>query len=271
MKFLSLASRNSGVASMFACAAMALAGFMSGAAVAQVKDIDDAVYKASRQGMLVQRIAKSYLALAQKIEPAAARKVLNDSVAQFDRHLVELKVFAPTPEIKATYGQVDAPWARFKEHVVGVAPAPTTAARVMELEVELMRIALRASQQLQRESKVATTQLIVFAETDAIYSQRVATLYFAGLNGVGGDTAGEMQKVRDDFVRNIASLKRAPKLPANLSPKIELAESQWAFLDKAIANRGDARNRVTLGGNVFKASERVLEVLEEVASTLEKL
>jgi hypothetical protein len=257
---------------LFSIAAAVAAAAVSVPATAQVKDIDDAVLKSARQGMLVQRIGKAYLALALKVEEPLAKRILSDSVAQFDRHLVELKVFAPTPELKGIYTQLDAPWAKFKEVAVGTVPSQASAKRMLALEGALLKGALDASQHLQRRSKVPMTQLIASAEYDAVYSQRAAMYYLATLvdsGGAGND--GELEKARADFVRNMETLKTSKRMPELVARKVQLAESQWAFMEKAVANRGDARNRVQLAGNALKSSERVLEVVEDIAVSLEKL
>jgi len=44
-------------------------------------------------------------------------------MALFDRQLVELKAFAPTPEIKATYAQLEASWSDYKAARVKVVVA----------------------------------------------------------------------------------------------------------------------------------------------------
>ncbi|MGL4229952.1 MAG: hypothetical protein ACRCWJ_01175, partial [Casimicrobium sp.] len=76
---------------------------------------------------------------------------------------------------------------------------------------------------------------------------------------------------RADFVCNMQNLKNTKRMPEPVARKVQLAESQWAFLEKAVANRGDARNRAQLAGNVLKSSERVLEVVEDIAVSLQKL
>src|SRR5262245_38897749 len=81
---------------------------------AQVQDINDAINKAGRQRMLSQRCAKAYLALGMELPDTHARQVLDASLALFDRQLVELKAFAPSPAIKATYQELEAVWSDYK-------------------------------------------------------------------------------------------------------------------------------------------------------------
>ena len=69
---------------------------------AQVVDIADAINKAGRQRMLSQRMGKAWLALVHQTEGRSAQAVLDKSMALFDRQLVELKAYAPSPEIRET-------------------------------------------------------------------------------------------------------------------------------------------------------------------------
>ena len=52
---------------------------------AQISDINVAINKAGRQRMLSQRMAKAYFQIGQQIDVDRSRKVLDQSVALFDR------------------------------------------------------------------------------------------------------------------------------------------------------------------------------------------
>jgi nitrate/nitrite-specific signal transduction histidine kinase len=83
-------------------------------AFTQVIDINDAINKAGRQRMLSQRMAKTYMAVGQKVQSDNADKILTLSMALFDRQLIELKAFAPTLDIRATYGLLENSWNEYK-------------------------------------------------------------------------------------------------------------------------------------------------------------
>ena len=53
--------------------------------------------------MLSQRMAKAYFQIGQGCRCRAQQEDTDTSVATFDRQLVELKNYAPTPDIKNTY------------------------------------------------------------------------------------------------------------------------------------------------------------------------
>ena len=72
--------------------------------------------------MLSQRMAKTYFQIGQQVEVDRSKKILDASVAQFDRQLVELKNFAPTPEIKDSYLKLEKSWLEYKDLLVGAQP-----------------------------------------------------------------------------------------------------------------------------------------------------
>ena len=99
-------------AASYATACSALAPL--GSAHAQVTDLNDAINKAGRQRMLSQRVGKAWLALAHKADTPTARQVMQQSIALFERQLVELKAYAPSPTIRETYTKLETAWAAHK-------------------------------------------------------------------------------------------------------------------------------------------------------------
>ena len=108
-------------------------GIMSlGTAQAQVTDLNDAINKAGRQRMLSQRMGKAWLALAHKSDTPAARAVLDQSLALFERQLAELKAYAPSPIIRDTYTKLESAWADHKATLLGTAPSRDGAAALLQ-------------------------------------------------------------------------------------------------------------------------------------------
>jgi hypothetical protein len=66
--------------------------------LAPVVDLNDAIDKAGRRRMLSQRVAKAYLAGGQGVATQRAGEILVASMALFERQLMQLEAFAPTPE-----------------------------------------------------------------------------------------------------------------------------------------------------------------------------
>ena len=112
-------------------------------ALAQISDLNSAINKAGRQRMLSQRMAKAYFQIGQQIEVDRSKKVLDSSMAVFDRQLVELKNYAPTPEIKETYGKLEKSWLAYKDVLIGTAPSKENGGKVLAISEEVLALAIR--------------------------------------------------------------------------------------------------------------------------------
>ena len=95
---------------LFSTLIVALGLSVAGEAAAQITDINAAVNKAGRERMLSQRMAKAYFQLGMQVDAERSRKILDNSIAVFDRQLVELKNYSPTAEIKDTYLKLEKAW-----------------------------------------------------------------------------------------------------------------------------------------------------------------
>ncbi len=131
--------------------AVLLAAF-GDSAQAQISDINSAINKAGRQRMLSQRMAKAYLQVGQDIDTERSKKILDASISLFDRQLVELKNFAPTPDIKNTYLNLERAWLGYKDALVGAKPNADGARKVMEINEEVLALAHQGTVQLEKHS-----------------------------------------------------------------------------------------------------------------------
>ncbi len=241
-------------------------------ASAQVVSINDAINKAGRQRMLSQRVAKSYMALGQGVLPDAASKTMAMSLALFDRQLVELKAFSPTPDIKTTYNELEAAWSEYKGALVGKTPDKEGAAGVIALSGKVLKLANQGTVQLEGVSGKSAGQLVNMAGRQRMLSQRMAAFYLAASWGVQSTpSAAEVNKARDEFVKAQAILKSAPEATAAIKSELELAESQFAFFDTALRNLKPGTGDIQAQSNVFTTSERILQVMNNVTGLYEKI
>jgi len=243
-----------------------------GVARPQVLDINDAINKAGRQRMLSQRLAKSYMAMGQKVEAASAERILVASMALFDRQSVELKAFAPNLEIKSTYAQLEARWADYKGALIGSAPSKSVADGVLSLAAQVLQLANQGTLQLEAFSGKTSAKMVNIAGRQRMLSQRMAAYYLSASWGVlAGPAATEMAKAREEFAQAHAVLKSAPQANAAILSELQLAESQFSFFEGALKTLKPGAADAQAQANVFTTSERILQIMDGVTVMFTKL
>ena len=233
----------------------------------QVADLSDAVNKAGRQRMLSQRISKAYLALVQKVETGSAQQVLDRSVAQFDRQLVELKAFAPAGEVRDTYTRLEANWSEFKGELLGKALGKEHAARILQLDAGILALANQGTGQYEKLAGKSVARLVNLAGRQRMLSQRMAKFYLAAALQVDTQAAlAEIAKSRAEFVAAQEALRNAPEATAKIKEELTLADGQWLFFDQGLQKPEAARQSPRALSDVFVASENLLTVMDRVTA-----
>lgn len=242
-----------------------------GVAEAQISDINSAINKAGRERMLSQRMAKAYLQVGLGVDTERSQRMLDSSIALFDRQLVELKNFAPTPAVKDTYLQLEKAWLAYKDVLVGVAPNPDGARKVLELSEAVLQLAHAGTEQLVSLSATESGPLVGVAGRQRMLSQRIVKYYMAqawGVAGPGG--AVELEKSRRAFNVSLKALSEAPATTPALRAELDKARQQWQLMEHALDAREPADKKAR-AANVAASSERVLEMMDSITGLFEKL
>lgn len=259
----------------FLAIGIAATGSLLGASTSfsQVININDAINKAGRQRMLSQRLAKCYLQIGQSIDIERSKKILDTSLALFDRQLVELKTFAPTQENKALLTSLDKTWAGYKEALVGKAPNQQNAKSILSISDEILAMTEESTAQLEKFSGIAIGKVVNIAGRQRMLSQRMAKFYqAANWNIASADATAKLSRTRKEFVDALAVLTHYPNNTLAIQKELELGKEQWMFFDNALSSgAGGAGNKTLLATNVATTSERILEVMDTATSLYAKL
>ncbi len=243
---------------------------VGGEAMAQIADLNSAINKAGRQRMLSQRMAKAYFQIGQQVEVERSKKILDSSVSVFDRQLVELKNFAPTPEIKDNYLKLEKSWLAYKDVLVGAAPSQDNGRKVLELSEQVLGLAHQGTVQLEKQSATTAGRLVNISGRQRMLSQRMAKFYQAIAWGVGNDKSpGELDKARKEFAAAHQELSSAPSNTPQIKESLELVKQQWMFFENALNQKAGPDKRPQTA--VATTSERILEEMEVVVGQYEKL
>jgi nitrate/nitrite-specific signal transduction histidine kinase len=248
---------------------VALSVTVGGSAYAQVANLGDAINKAGRQRMLSQRMGKAWLGLGQGIQSDSARRVLDQSLALFDRQLVELKAFAPVGETRTTYLQLESAWSDYKGILVGSAPAQERAKEMLDHSGKVLALAHKGTGLFELQSAKPAGKLVNIAGRQRMLSQRMAEFYLAKhWNVDAAASQREITKARDEFVPALEILRNAPEATAEIRQELQLADNQWLFFDNALKSNNTGPKSAA---DVFVTSENLLQVMDRVTGMYAKI
>lgn len=242
------------------------------AAFAQVNSMGEAINKSGRQRMLAQRLAKAYMQIGLGVETTRSKKILEQSLALFDRQLVELLVYAPSIECKKTLQNLAIIWLDYKQVLVGKNPNRDDAKIVISLSEEVARLADTATNYLEKIAGNPGSTLVNLAGRQRMLSQRMAKYYQAGLWEVAPSDAREiLASSRNEFVKAMQTLNKAATGTPKLKEELLLAQQQWLFFDDALHQAGDLGFRKKFTSvNIASTSERILEQMDKVTNLVQQ-
>lgn len=231
---------------------------------AATANLNEAINKAGRLRMLSQRMAKAYCQIGLNILPDKSRRILESSVNLYQGHLDELKAFAPSADIKATYADLDANWQRYRELLTGT-PSLSSARRIAQINEDALRVAHLGTTQFELFSPTSVGRLINIAGRQRMLSQRLAKFYMFRQWGISGPSMNtEMQLAKREFLSAMDALEHASENTGKISGELSLARTQWIFFENALQEQSVGDKNPHNAVNVATTSERILEMMDRV-------
>ncbi|MBB5203265.1 hypothetical protein HNQ51_000558 [Inhella inkyongensis] len=232
---------------------------------AQVRDLNDAINKAGRQRMLSQRCAKAWLALAQGVRREQAERVLADSMALFDRQLVELRAFATASGPRNTLAELEPRWSAYKIALVGAVPQRAGADPVLAAAGQVLALAHQSTEQLEQLSGQPSGRWVNLAGRQRMLSQRMAAAYLAASWGVQSASQQQaLQLAQQEFRAAHTQLLAARENTTLLNQELARVGQQFTFFEAALQSLQPGQPNPRAQDEVFSTSERILQLMDGI-------
>jgi hypothetical protein len=237
-------------------------------AKAAAMDNATAVNLAGRQRMLSQRSVKAYLMLGQGIADGDPRKLLQESITQFDVQLSTLKTYQPTPAVRNALSALEDAWLKCKPMLTGV-PDRTTAAALYDANEELQKAAHSATVAYETASLVPLDHLVGIAGRQRMLSQRMAKFYFYrtwNLYDAAADMELHLSSAHFSAVLN--AVENSPLVSAEVRAGVARVRREWEPYRQVLFANREPENMRKDAPRVAELSERMLAATENLVTLM---
>lgn len=223
------------------------------------------INRTARFRALSQRVAKVYGQMYLQVLPGRSRDWLEHSRKQIKAGLRELNEQSWPAEVARLLASLR----QAAQQLDALLDQPVSKdgyLAVIKQSEAMLDAADKATQALEQLSPVPTARLVNIAGRQRMLSQRLARNYGFVMSGLAG--SGVREQMAQDaalFQTSLADLAKAPVSTSAIRGTLELGQAQWIFLETALKRPPEARALE----DVAKASERMLEVMDELTAQYE--
>lgn len=237
---------------------------------AQVASASQAINVAGRQRMLLARMTKTYCEVGRGIDPAGSQMLLNESVAQFDLALSQLRVSAPTAEIKDTFSKLSAKWNDYKDVVVGSVIVKERVKLVFDGAEDLLVLANLATLQLEQATGKGSSKLTNVCGRQRMLTQQIAAYGFTrNWAFTAAQAQPQIAKRQQEYAQALVFLQGAKENTADIKRNLSGVGNMWVFFDVALAGAQNERPKAL--ADLATASELILKGYEELTGLYSRL
>lgn len=219
----------------------------------------DLINESGRLRMLAERMGKAYAQIALNVMPEKAREQIVQSQKRFDENLNLLGRATTTPELKHVLDAVATTYRSYSK-ALAIPPSRNSVPTAHRLTERLVAEADRLTAAFDAQAHAATAKIVNISGRQRMLAQRMARMYFAAALT---SEKGDIEKYRVEFKNALATLETAPLSNSEIKRELDLAKTQWLFLDQALQGIGDVNSNIK---NVATTSERLLETMDNLTS-----
>jgi hypothetical protein len=225
--------------------------------------------QANEQVLLAERMSKLWAQVGVDVETPRARPALVRALERYEQNLKELRSRANAEDLRENYSLLDQLWREYGP-ILKAAPTPKEAEKLAEVNEELVYNAQKGADLMELRTRNIPARAIQHANRAALLAQRMGRLYLLRYWGVRLEfIANDLKTTETDFLDELAKLKAFPGNDEQVELALRNADAQWVFLQNAIKELASGDARPGQARNVSTTSDRLTEILEDVARRYE--
>ncbi|RLD61926.1 MAG: hypothetical protein DRJ05_01510 [Bacteroidetes bacterium] len=246
---------------------------IAGSALSKDLTINSAINMASHQGMLTQRIVKTYIMIGSDIDHTEAHKERDYSIAMFGMQQFELEEFAPTKEIGIMLDHVYLLWSEFRLIAVGD-PNKMDAYDLLSRSDELLKTCNKVVVMLEEYSHLDVSKYVHTSGKMGMLSQQIAMWYFADYWGfpsngmLSFNIPDKYDESVKDYHRSFHKLMKSRHNTPEIRDALNIVKSYWNLPNTKL---GDMKKSEMSPELIYKSMEKILNKMEKVTKMYELL
>lgn len=235
---------------------------------ADIANNAEAINQAGKQRMLGQRIVKAYIMVGSDVKANKAQKELDESIALFEQHHLELMEYAPNKSIYDALNQVSEIWMPFRLKAVQE-PQASIAEQLIIASDELFKASNNVVFLLEKYAQSNTAKLVNTSGKQRMLSQKIAKLYMAMAWKLNSENLKrDFEKTLQDYEAGLNQLNQAPENSAQIKKKLAKVNAQWQFSKAGFSQHESGRFVPTL---ISVTTDSMLKKMNELTLEYQKL
>lgn len=233
---------------------------------AQTLTVAKAINMAGKQRMLVNKMAKSYMALGGNIRAEEAAKDLDDVTATFNESQRELTNFAKTKETKEAIAYANSIWNDFRMKLTSEPNIINAESVILESRI-LTNACNTVVEKLQTENITAlASPLVNNCGKQRMNLQRLSMLFMAKSWGVNyANLDRDLKETIAAVESNLYNLTSAKDNTPDINTALAFQKSEWGFLKNTF------NSEIVKASNIYSSTNVMTKEFDNITAMYTKL